>query len=63
MQANLLRDTVKDEYQMAEILRQQYESTFSKPDAEETIGDLFRLPEDEDNGNQEDDERGDEEED
>ena len=56
-------DTVKDEYRMAEILRQQYESTFSKPDAEETIGDLFRLPEEEDNGNEEDDEGGDEEED
>ena len=56
-------DTVKDEYQMAEILRQQYESTFSKPDAEEIIGDLFRLPEEEDNGNEEDDEGGDEEED
>ena len=38
-------ETVNDPYSMAEILRQQYESTFSKPDTDfnlENMGDFFR---------------------
>ena len=62
-------ETVNDPYSMAEVLRQQYESTFSKPDTDfnlENMGDFFREEEarddDEDEDINEDEDRDAEEE-
>ena len=57
-------ETVKDAFQMAEILRLQYESTFSKPDEinSENMGNWFRLFEEEEDGAGEENEEEEEEE-